>query len=288
MAYAATKEVGNSNIKIATGFSSSLMSNIMKSFNFDAEQSETSRRNILNNVLNRFSGQELKNAKTFRLLSEENQKPVEEIIFNMDVPKDIKEATKETMDEIGKKVSITFDKFTNKYNFPLIISVGFKKYLLNGVDSEIENNSFGKSVINSIVGKGEYVNQGYTAKYTLIPDQLTTGSLSSIGFTKEAAKTYMDYVSGKKKLEYIAPEIKKSEETVAMLPESTVKQTVSKSQLEIDMENLELTDSVVNALYNESSKRMSIEEFKTAAQGVIVNLRAVMSNEQILEKIKCL
>lgn len=288
MAYAATKEVGNSNIKIATGFSSSLMSNIMKSFNFDAEQSETSRRIILNNVLNRFSGQELKNAKTFRLLSEENQKPVEEIIFNMDVPKDIKEATKETMDEIGKKVSITFDKFTNKYNFPLIISVGFKKYLLNGVDSEIENNSFGKSVINSIVGKGEYVNQGYTAKYTLIPDQLTTGSLSSIGFTKEAAKTYMDYVSGKKKLEYIAPEIKKSEETVAMLPESTVKQTVSKSQLEIDMENLELTDSVINALYNESSKRMSIEEFKTAAQGVIVNLRAVMSNEQILEKIKCL
>lgn len=291
MAYAATKEVGNRNIKIAEGFSSSSMSNIMKSFNFEAEQGESVRRNILNDVLNKFSGQELKNAKTFRLISDVNLKPVEEVIFNMDVPKDIVEATKETMEEIGKKVSIVFDKFTNKYSFPLIISIGSKKYLLNGVDNEIENNSFGKSVINSIIGKGTYINQGYTAKYSLIPDQLTTGSLNSIGFTKEVAKTYMDYISGKKKLEYLAPEIKKTDKPVAMLPESGEKQTqefVSKSQLQIDMENLNLTDEVINALYSDSNKRMSIEEFKTAAQGVIANLRATMTSEQILEKIKCL
>ena len=52
-------------------------------------------------------------------------------------------------------------------------------------------------------------------------------------------------------MEYIAPEIKKSEESVAMLPESGEKQTqesVTKSQLQIDMDNLNLTDEVVNSL----------------------------------------
>jgi PhoPQ-activated pathogenicity-related protein len=170
----------------------------------------------------------------------------------------------------------------------MILSIGYNKYLLNGVDNEIENHSFGKSIINSIVGKGEYVSQGYTARYTLIPDQLTTGNLSSIGFTKEAAKSYMDYVSGKKKLDYIAPKFEKTAEKVGTLPESTEKQTATKSQLQVEMENLELTDAVVEALYKESSKRMDVETFKAAAQGMIANLRATMSNEQILEKIKCL
>jgi hypothetical protein len=54
------------------------------------------------------------------------------------------------------------------------------------------------------------------------------------------------------------------------------------------MDALNLTDEVITSLYNESSKRMSVEKFKSAAQGMIANLRATMSNEQILEKIKCL
>lgn len=288
MAYGAMKEVGNSNIKIAAGFSTSPMSNIMMSLNVDPETKNPTKAAIVKDILERFSGQKLASATTLKLKEKEGTTNVEEIIFNMDVPKDIPAATKETMQEIGKKVSITFDNYTGKYNFPLMISVGFNKYLLNGVDNEIENHSFGKSVINSIVGKGEYVSQGFTARYTLIPEQLTTGSLSSIGFTKEAAKTYMDYVSGKKKLEYIAPKFEKAKETVAKLPGSEQKQTVTKSQLQVDMENLNLTDSVIEALYSQTSKRMSIDQFKVEVQKTIANLRAVKTNEEIIEKIKCL
>ena len=288
MAYAATKETGNNNIKIAAGFSTSPMSNIMKSLNVDAEVKDAQKAAIVKEIVSRFAGQEIVGAKTLRVNSKVGNTNIEEITFKMDVPKDIAGATKETMDEIGKKMSITYDKFTEKYNFPMILSIGYNKYLLNGVDNEIENHSFGKSIINSIVGKGEYVSQGYTARYTLIPDQLTTGNLSSIGFTKEAAKSYMDYVSGKKKLDYIAPKFEKTAEKVGTLPQSTEKQTATKSQLQVEMENLELTDAVVEALYKESSKRMDVETFKAAAQGMIANLRATMSNEQILEKIKCL
>jgi hypothetical protein len=57
------------------------------------------------------------------------------------------------MQEIGKKMSFTYDPFTERYNFPMIMQIGFDKYLLNGVDAEISNQSFGKSIIDSIVGK---------------------------------------------------------------------------------------------------------------------------------------
>jgi hypothetical protein len=73
-----------------------------------------------------------------------------------------------------------------------------------------------------------------------------------------------------------------------MLSEAGLMQGATKSQLQIDMENLNLTDEVVESLYSESSKRMTPEVFKAAAQGMIANLRATMSNEQIIDKIKCL
>jgi hypothetical protein len=461
MAYAATKEVGNTNIKSAAAFSTSPMSNIMRSLKVEDDASDANKKAIVKEIIERFSGQPLSQANNIRLTSEVGVPgkitKVQEFVFNMDVPKDIKEATKQTMQEIGKKMSFTYDPFTERYNFPMIMQIGFDKYLLNGVDAEISNQSFGKSIIDSIVGKGEYINQGHIAKYTLIPNQLTTGSLSSIGFSKEAAKSYMDYVSGKKKLDYIAPKLEKTVEKVETLPQSTEKQTQSsaskviegdifagngipvittnlggvhgaglaqaakakglikqgdgvfkandkvvqlpvkkvwsdnmamndnmelmkeslrslikvarentdktyllplaglghgegniesilplliqtvkaspnikmvipgegvslgrqgtvrrdytrenlpmikqmlseaglmggttKSQLQIDMDALNLTDEVITSLYNESSKRMSVEKFKSAAQGMIANLRATMSNEQILEKIKCL
>jgi hypothetical protein len=73
-----------------------------------------------------------------------------------------------------------------------------------------------------------------------------------------------------------------------MLLEAGLMGGQTKTQLQIDMDALNLTDEVVEALYNEGSKRMSVDQFKIEAAGLIANLRATMSNEQIIEKIKCL
>ena len=292
MAQAASKEVGNTKIKIVDPLSLHGMSNIMTSLQFEEGIKDRERRAVAREVISRVTGQLTEgDAMRVRLVDTINKKPVEVLDLNMDVPKDITQASKRTVDEIGKKLGIRYDAIDDLYKFPLMISVGRSKYLLQGIDDEIGNNSFGKTVINSIVGRGEYISKGMSARYALIPSQLTAGTLSPIGFTKESTKKYMDYVSGKEKMEYIAPEIKKSEESVAKLPESTEKQTqepATKSQLQIDMENLNLTDEVVESLYSESSKRMTPEVFKAAAQGMIANLRATMSNEQIIDKIKCL
>jgi predicted kinase len=56
----------------------------------------------------------------------------------------------------------------------------------------------------------------------------------------------------------------------------------------MDMNNLNLTQPVVDYLYNQSSKRLSKESFRQAAAAMIANLRASTPTNQILEKIKCL
>ena len=292
MAQAASVEVGNTKIKVADSLSLNNMSNIMTSLQFEEGTKDRERRAVAREVISRVTGQLTEgDAMRVRLVDIIDKKPVEILDLNMDLPKDITQASKKTVDEIGKKLGIRYDIIDELYQFPLMISIGRSKYLLQGVDDEIGNNSFGKTVISSIVGRGEYISKGMSARYALIPSQLTAGTLSPIGFTKENTKKYMDYVSGKQKIEYIAPKIKKSEESVAKLPESGEKQTqesATKSQLQIDMDNLNLTDEVVNSLYLESSKRMAQDVFKLEAEGMIANLRATMSNEQIIDKIKCL
>lgn len=57
---------------------------------------------------------------------------------------------------------------------------------------------------------------------------------------------------------------------------------------QIDMENLNLTPAVIDNLYNQSSKRMSKQDFAKAAADVVATMRATSTNQQILEKIKCL
>lgn len=458
MAHAASMEIGNTKIKAASTMSLNDKSNIMTSISFEEGTSAKDRRAVAREVISRFIGQyTTSDAMAIRVADKIDKKPVETLDINMDVPKDIKGVTEKTMRALGSKLQIRYNGATEKYSFPLIISVGQTKYLLQGVDDQIQNNSFGKSVINSIVGSGQYINEGFSARYAIIPTQLTTGTLSPIGFTKEASQKYMSYVSGKEKLDYIAPEFKKVEEKVGLLPQSQQTQTqnatskviegdifagngipvittnlggvhgaglaqaakakglikqgdgvfkandkvvqlpvkkvwsdnmamndnmqlmkeslrslikvarentdntyllplaglghgegnietilplliqtvkaapnikmvipgegvslgrqgtvrrdytrenlpmikqmlseaglmggATKTQLQIDMDALNLTDEVTAALYNESSKRMSVDQFRIEAEGVIANLRATMSNEQIIEKIKCL
>jgi hypothetical protein len=451
MAHAASMEIGNTKIKQVSSLSLNEKSNIMTSIAFSEESNAKERRAIAREVISRVIGQYTTNdALAIRIADTIDKKPVESLNINLDVPKDIAGVSDRTINSIASKLQIRYNGLTGMYSFPLIISVGQSKYLLQGIDDQIQNASFGKSVINSIVGKGQYINEGMSAKYALIPAQLTTGTLSPVGFTKEASQKYMAYVSGKEKIDYIAPKTEKpvqksapvaqsetskviegdifagngipvittnlggvhgaglaqaakakglikqgdgafkATDKVVQLPvkkvwsdnmvmndnmellkeslrslikvardnkENTyllplaglghgegnietilplliqtvkaapnikmvipgdgvslgrqgtvrrdytrenlpmIKQMLSeaglmggttKSQLQIDMDALNLTDEVVTALYNEGSKRMSIDAFKAQALGMIANLRATMSNNEIIEKIKCL
>ena len=224
MANAASKEVGNTKIKAINSLSLNEKSNIMTSIKFEEGTDAKQRRAIAREVISRVTGQlTVNDALAIRIVDTIDKKPVESLDINLDTP-NIEGVDDKVVRAIATKLQIRYNAATLKYTFPLMISVGRSVYLLQGVEDQIANNSFGKSFINSIVGSGTYINEGYNARYALIPSQLTTGTLSPVGFTKEASEKYMAYVSGKEKLDYIAPEFKKVEEKVESLPQSTVKQ----------------------------------------------------------------
>lgn len=59
--------------------------------------------------------------------------------------------------------------------------------------------------------------------------------------------------------------------------------------LQLDLNNLNLTPDVVNYLYKESSNRLSKEDFGIQAKEIISILQgSTLTNQEILEKIKCL
>jgi ribonuclease HI len=214
MAHAAKTEAGNTKIKGVKAFQFKDTSTLMKSFKFDKENA-TQKRAVAIETVKHFIGQGPAGDSTSytpKSINPDTKKADEVITINMNVPGPaISQATKATMLELGKAVGIK-GAFGNpdNYTFPLMFSMDSNTYLLQGVDNEIDNKNFGESMIKSIVGTGQYKTTGKIARYTLIPKELSAGTLSPIGFTKEASQEYMDLINKKARLsvEPVVSEVK--------------------------------------------------------------------------------
>jgi ribonuclease HI len=197
MAHAATKEVGNNKIKIVDGFSFKDNTLLMQSFEFQKENPKE-KFDVVAETLRRFMGQgPVSKAEGYTATSTDpkTKKAYEEILIDMSVPgPTLPQVTETTMAELGKKLGVTpaFDDPGN-YMFPLMFTLGKNTYMLQGVGDQMNNKSFGESMIKSIVGTGKYINVGQKAKYTLVPDKLTTGTISSIGLNKDVSEKYIAY-----------------------------------------------------------------------------------------------
>jgi hypothetical protein len=210
MAYGASKETGNKKIKGVSKISYSekegYQSGLMKNINFQTTDA-AEKFEIVNKIVSSIVGLTLDptNKNGFLLTDKpfkDRTQKLEQFIINMDGAKSIPEANEKTAIEIGKKLNILKDKDDkNKYKFPIMMRLGSTTYLLQGVDEEIGNRSFGKSVINSIAGVGEYRTTGKKAKYVALPMELTTNTLSPIGFSTEQSKRYQELVTKKVKID---------------------------------------------------------------------------------------
>jgi hypothetical protein len=197
MAHAATKEIGNNRIKIVDRFSFKDSTLLMQSFKFQKENPKE-KFDVVAETLRRFMGQApVSKAEAYTATSTDpkTKKAYEEILIDMSVPgPTLPQVTETTMAELGKKLGIrpAFDDPGN-YMFPLMFTLGKNTYMLQGVGDQMNNKSFGESMIKSIVGTGKYINVGQKAKYTLVPDKLTTGTISSIGLKKDVSEKYIAY-----------------------------------------------------------------------------------------------
>ena len=63
---------------------------------------------------------------------------------------------------------------------------------------------------------------------------------------------------------------------------------IQKEQFNTDLKNLNLTPEVVSYLYSESSKKLPIDDYNKELRNLILILQGSFTNNEILEKIKCL
>lgn len=302
MAHGASKEVGNKKIKyisnskgntISFNESEGYESKFMKSINFQTTDA-TERRAIANKIVGNILGLVLDPKQKSFLLTDKifgPGKTLDEITINMKGANTIEESTSDAVIEIGKKLNIFKDKDDkNSYKFPIMLKIGATTFLLQGVDEQIKNKSFGKSIINSIAGVGDYKTVGNAARYVALPMELTTSTLSPIGFTTAESKRYMDIVTKKIKLDVSEADMSFGL-TADMFEDYSIKPEIAQpiTQLELDIQNINVTFDMVNYFYELSAKRLSLQEYgKTFAEMAAQLKTTGMTNQEIIEKLKCL
>lgn len=307
MAHGASKEVGNKKIKyvsnpkkntISFNESEGYESKFMKSINFQTTDA-TERRAIANKIVGNVLGLVLTSTEKRFLLTDKifgPGKTLDEITINMKGANTIEESTSEAVIEIGKKLNIFKDKDDkNSYKFPIMLKIGATTFLLQGVDEQIKDKSFGKSIINSIAGVGEYKTVGNAAKYVALPMELTTSTLSPIGFSTKESKRYMNFVTKKEKVdvsEFDLGEAMSEGLTAEMFEDSSLKpkvEDIALSKLDLDIQNINVTFDMVNHFYQLSGKRQSLEAYTKTFADMAAQLKTTgMTNQEILEKLKCL
>jgi hypothetical protein len=62
----------------------------------------------------------------------------------------------------------------------------------------------------------------------------------------------------------------------------------SANSVQLNLQNLELTNEVIDYLYNVSSQRLSRESYGKEAYKLVTNLKGSLTKEEVVEKLKCL
>jgi hypothetical protein len=295
MAHGASKEVGNKKIKgvknISYNESADYASKFMKNINFQTTDAKE-RIEIANKIVGSILGLVVSaDKKGFLLTDRLTTGKLEEIVINMKGANAIPEATTQAVMAVGEKLNIFKDKDDkNKFKFPVMLKLGSTTYLLQGVDEEIGNKSFGKSIINSIAGVGEYRTTGNAAKYVALPMELTTNTLSPIGFSIEQSKRYMSLINRKEKIDMSEVDMTFGL-TAEMFEDYSIKPETSAplTQLDLDIQNINVTFDVIKHFYEQSGKRQSLEAYAKTFADMAVQLKSTgLSNQEIIEKLKCL
>jgi hypothetical protein len=79
--------------------------------------------------------------------------------------------------------------------------------------------------------------------------------------------------------------------TAEMFEDYSIKPEISAplTQLELDIQNINVTFDVVKHFYEQSGKRQSLEAYSKTFADMAVQLKSTgLSNQEIIEKLKCL
>jgi len=299
MAYAGVNDVKGGNVRRAGSvkFEDGPASNSM---NWDEKVTASEKRNVMTQLMTKVTGiapKGMGKQYSYTSVTEDGKAIRGQLVFDLSVPADIKEANQEVMKGISYSFGASYVD-ENMYAWPVLLMVDGQYYYLSDV-ADVYGQKW--NVVDRMVERGNFDTIGFKARYVALPKTLSSGTISPLAYTTAEAKKYMDYVTGKQRIEVKAEPVKAPEvkpAAPAPVTEADGAQDGSdilkalmggtESQLDTDLQNLNLTPEVLRYLYEQGSKRLDKKAFAQAAADMVANLRATKTNEEIIEKIKCL
>jgi hypothetical protein len=155
----------------------------------------------------------------------------------------------------SKNFGIKFDKSSGMFEFPSIIKVDKKTFVLQSTDMNDVNlkSTSGETLVKSFTGEDVYTNFGLKAKYTAIPDTYSSDKISPLAFTSEQAEKYKALIEKKETINYKPKEVKVAiPEITEVKPTETKKEELttessdeglSKGQIEISDVNADMLNN---------------------------------------------
>jgi hypothetical protein len=235
------------------------------------------------------------------------------LTINLKLPENKPEwMTGKTMEYVASQLGIKkvmTETNIPKFVFPLVIRIqgGFLK--LKGTDISGTLETTGELLVKSLRENTSFAYEGYNASYEFISQNSVPKFLNSISFTREQVKRFA--VIREAALKRDGTRINRPvDQTNAEIPQQAVEKPVEQvedmsfdpeteddsamlgllldSPMSTDMQALNLTPDVLDAVYKESSMSLSREQFEKIALEIVASTRASLSPEQIIEQLKCL
>jgi len=131
--------------------------------------------------------------------------------FTLNLNDDLAKPTK----SLSKVFKVKYDKDAEAFEFPTLIRVAGKVYVLQSTDiSSAEGMSSGEALIKSFAGESIYTNLGVVANYKAIPEIYSSDKFSALAFTAEQADRYKSYTQKEQKIKFVKPGSTTETETV--------------------------------------------------------------------------
>lgn len=313
MAYAAIQEKGNKRIK-RTRYVSAKDSNAVRALDVPEETKDRERKELLKEIVAKINGIPAGNVAdryNIKNKAKGEKEARQTLVFDLTAAADVKGVNETVIENVARAIGVQVETIEGEktYSWPYVLRVDDATYVLDSVRKvDVAGTSVATNVVDKMVQTGYLDNQGYKAKYKILPS-VPTGemTINPIAYNTAEVQRYLDLTKRKARLNAAPtvkakPAIEKKVEAPATpsdMNDGTVDATAmlnqllagtlsEEQQLSLDLQDLNLTPQVLRYLYDQGSKRLSKTDFVKAVNEMIVNMRATNTNEQIIEKIKCL
>ncbi len=312
MAYAAIQEKGNKRIK-RSRYVSAKGSNVIRALDVPEETKEREKKELLRDIvakINGIPGGNVADRYNIKNKAAGEKDARQTLIFDLTAAADVKGITPTVVEGVARAIGVQVDTIEGDkvYSWPYVLRVGDATYVLDSVRDIVAGTSVATNVVDKMIQTGFLDNQGYKAKYKLLPSAPTGEmTVNPIAYTTDQVQRYLDLTKRKvrlgaapaiqakpateKKVETPATPTDMNDGTVdstAMLNQLLAGTLSEEQQLSLDLQDLNLTPQVLRYLYEQGRKSLGKKEFAKAVTDMIASMRATNTNEQIIEKIKCL